>query len=72
MGGDEEETQPNPDGFFADTKNQAACSVRVALRVRPLIKKELFEKQIVQAFPSSKTISIGGDKTFTYDATFDQ
>lgn len=65
-------TQPNPDGFFADTKNQAACSVRVALRVRPLIKKEQFEKQIVQASFETKTITIGSDKTFTYDHSFDQ
>ena len=40
--------------------------------MRPLIKKELFEKQIVQAFSETKTLTIGSDKTFTYDASFDQ
>jgi len=43
------EAQANPEGFFADTNNQAACSVRVALRIRPLIKRETFEKEIVRA-----------------------
>lgn len=63
--------KPNESGFFADTSNQAACSVRVALRVRPLIKREIFEKQIVNAQEESNTVTIGGsEKTFTYDATF--
>ena len=65
-----QETQLNPDGFFADTNSQAACSVRVALRVRPLIKKEAFEKQIVKAQESQNTVTIGADKLFTFDATF--
>ena len=65
-------TQPNPDGFFAETSSQAACSVRVALRVRPLIKKELFEKQIVRAFEDNNTVTIGGEKLFTFDACFSQ
>ena len=68
---EDEMTQPNPDGFFADTQNQAACSVRVALRVRPLIKKELFEKKIVKAYEQTNIVTIGdSEKTFTYDACF--
>ena len=35
-------TAPNPDGFFADL-NDGACSVSVAVRVRPLVGKELSE-----------------------------
>ena len=35
------ESKPNPDGFFADTGDANACSVRVAVRIRPLIGKEL-------------------------------
>jgi hypothetical protein len=46
--------------------------VRVALRVRPLIKKELFEKQIVRAFEDNNTVTIGGEKLFTFDACFSQ
>ena len=65
-------TKPNENGFFADTNNQAACSVRVALRGRPLIQKESFEKDIVRAFQAINTISIAADKDFTYDAGFDQ
>ena len=66
------ETKPNPTGFFSDTTNQAACSVRVALRVRPLIQKESYEKEIVRAYHASNTVSIAADKDFTYDACFDQ
>ena len=40
-------TQPNPNGFFADTGDANACSVRVALRVRPLIGKELRERSAI-------------------------
>jgi hypothetical protein len=36
-----EETKPNPDGFFYETNDSGACSVRVALRVRPLIAREI-------------------------------
>ena len=46
--------------------------MRVALRVRPLIQKELFEKQIVQADSDTKMVTIGSDKAFTYDASFGQ
>ena len=44
-------SQPNPNGFFADTGDANACSVRVAVRIRPLIGKELREgsKICVQA-----------------------
>jgi hypothetical protein len=34
-------TKPNPNGFFAETKSEKACSVSVAVRVRPLIGREL-------------------------------
>ena len=34
-------TKPNPNGFFAETKSEKACSVGVAVRVRPLIGREL-------------------------------
>ena len=37
----EEETPINKDGFFCETNDSGACSVRVALRVRPLIQHEL-------------------------------
>jgi hypothetical protein len=36
-----EGTSPNPNGFFAETKSEKACSVCVAVRVRPLIGREL-------------------------------
>ena len=40
--------------------------------MRPLIKKELFEKQIVKAFEDNNTVTIGGEKLFTFDACFSQ
>ena len=42
------------------------------MRVRPLIKKETFEKEIVRAQEGQHTITIGAEKMFTYDATFGQ
>ena len=42
-----EGTQPNPDGFFAETTDSNACSVRVAVRVRPLIGKEKYENSSI-------------------------
>lgn len=34
-------TMPNPEGFFADLEDMDACSVAVAVRVRPLVGREL-------------------------------
>ena len=67
---EEQGNQPNMQGFFADTNNQAACSVRVALRIRPLISKEAYEKQVVRAYEDTSTVTIGGERMFAFDATF--
>ncbi len=40
-------SEPNLHGFFSDINNAQACSVRVALRVRPLDSKEIMEKSRV-------------------------
>jgi hypothetical protein len=34
-------TAPDPTGFFPDLEDTGACSVAVAVRVRPLVGKEL-------------------------------
>lgn len=66
------ETQPNPNGFFCETNNQGACSVRVALRVRPLISLENENSKIcVQWDLSENQIIIGKDRNFTFDKVFD-
>jgi len=67
-----EETKPNPNGFFADTSDANACSVAVAVRIRPLIGKELREgsKICVEAREEDCQIVIGKDRTFTFDKTF--
>lgn len=67
-----EETKPNPNGFFADTSDANACSVAVAVRIRPLIGKELREgsKICVEAREDDCQIIIGKDRTFTFDKTF--
>ena len=69
-------SQPNPNGFFADyTSGSGACSVAVAVRVRPFVGRELTEgtrKEII--FPaegggSTDRLQIGG-KSFTFDTVF--
>lgn len=48
--------------------------VRVAVRCRPLVTKELIEgcQVCTRAVPNERTIVLGGDKAFTYDYVFDQ
>jgi hypothetical protein len=41
------ETDVVKDGFFADLGPSAACSVRVAVKVRPLFGREIAENQKV-------------------------
>ena len=67
-----EETKPNPHGFFADTSDPTACSVRVAVRIRPLIGKELREgsKICVDAREDENQIVMGKDRVFTFDKSF--
>ena len=69
-----EETAPNPDGLFADLdSSQTAVSVRVALRVRPLLERELIEKSkvCVDVNRQHNTVTIGKDRAFTFDKAFD-
>ena len=65
-------SKPNPNGFFADTSDANACSVRVAVRIRPLIGKELREgsKICVDAREDEDQIIMGKDRAFTFDKTF--
>lgn len=64
------ETQPNEDGFFYDT-GSGACSVRVALRVRPLIEHEKQNGKIcVETYPEDNQIVIGKERSFTFDKVF--
>lgn len=48
--------------------------VRVAVRCRPLVTKELIEgcQVCTRAVPNEQTIVLGGDKAFTYDYVFSQ
>ena len=79
---DYHETQTNPEGFFNDTKAavptfvlfvQTACSVRVAVRVRPLVARELYESPAIciQCYNESDQLVIGKDRAFTFDKVFD-
>jgi len=65
-------SQPNPNGFFADVANAQACSVAVAVRIRPLIGKELRngDKIVVEAREEDNQIVMGADRVFTFDKTF--
>ena len=46
--------------------------VRVALRIRPLVPKELNEgcRECVEVIPGAPQIIIGKDKAFTYDYVY--
>jgi kinesin family member 21 len=47
--------------------------VRVALRVRPLLGRELYESPntCVTCYPDNGQLIIGKDRTFTFDRVFD-
>lgn len=47
--------------------------MRVALRIRPLVPKEVGEgcKQCIRCIPENTQVVIGNDKAFTYDYVFD-
>lgn len=47
--------------------------MRVALRVRPLVGRELYESPniCVTCYPESDQLIIGKDRTFTFDKVFD-
>ncbi|CAI2359358.1 unnamed protein product [Moneuplotes crassus] len=65
------ETPVNPDGFFNEINNKGACSVRVALRVRPLIAHEIANGKIcVKCNPRDNQIIIGEDRSFNFDRVF--
>lgn len=66
------ETQPKFDGFFADL-DDASCTVKVAVRIRPLIGKELREgdgQSCIQTSPDLGKLQIG-TKEFCFDQVFD-
>ena len=60
--------------FNADTKSDKESSVWVAVRVRPLIGRELVvhEQIWVDCIEKDKTVVIGKDKSFKFDRVFDQ
>lgn len=59
------------DLYYEDNNEK---TVRVAVRIRPLIERELEDNSQVctTVFPNEHQICIGDDKTFTYDYVFDQ
>ena len=66
------ETPMNSDGFFADSGDQA-CSVKVAVRVRPLIGREYRDgnrRTCVESTPEEHKLQIGTAE-FSYDRVFD-
>ena len=66
------EAQVNPNGFFADTSDADACSVAVAVRIRPLIGRELRQgsKICIDARENDNQIVMGKDRVFTFDKTY--
>eukprot|EP01022_Parablepharisma_sp_SALTPOND_P008805 TRINITY_DN136_c0_g1_i4.p1 TRINITY_DN136_c0_g1~~TRINITY_DN136_c0_g1_i4.p1 ORF type:complete len:1048 (+),score=173.01 TRINITY_DN136_c0_g1_i4:87-3146(+) len=62
----------NPDGFFNENASKGSCSVRVAVRVRPLLPKELAagDSSCVRSDPSHNSLVVGLDKRFGFDKVF--
>ena len=74
-GDDQEETKPNPEGFFSNLEDPEACSVAVAVRVRPLVGKELTEgNKKLCVYPADSTSDADrlqiGSKSFNFDKVF--
>lgn len=72
---DSEPPMVNPEGFFNDLTSQNACSVRVAVRVRPLIGRELKEGAGARTCVDTSKGDNGnqltiGDKQFQFDRVF--
>ena len=65
-------SKPNPDGFFADVDNSQACSVRVAVKCRPLLNRELSERTSIclETDDHLNNVTIGKDRFFTFDKVF--
>ena len=72
--GDDTFSKPNPNGFFPNFTGTDACSVAVALRVRPLVGRELTEGNrkicINQPDDTPATKLLMGSKSFTFDQVF--
>ncbi len=65
-------TEPKFEGFFADA-DDSSCSVKVAVRVRPMIGKEVREgnrKSCITTTPELAKLQIGS-KEFLFDKVFD-
>lgn len=67
------ETQPRYEGFFADAED-SSCSVKVAIRIRPMIGIELRQNKgatCCTTTPELNKLQIG-TKEFYFDKVFDQ
>ena len=66
--------ETNKQGFFNDIAAQSACSVQVAVRVRPPLPREIQDnsKVCVEVWESSNEVICGEGRCFTFDRSFDQ
>ncbi len=64
----------NKQGFFNDLSAQSACSVQVAVRVRPPLQRELVEnsKVCIEVKEIANEVICGEGRCFTFDRSFDQ
>lgn len=46
--------------------------MKVGLRVRPLLGREIQSNECVKCFKDNNQVLLGTEKNFTYDALFDQ
>lgn len=64
-------TSPMPGGFFADSED-SSCTVKVAMRIRPMIGKEVREGSTpcIRTDPHENKLAVG-QKEFNFDKVFD-
>jgi len=62
----------NPNGFFNESTIKESCSVKVAVRVRPMLPRELAagDSSCIQSRVSQNSITVGLDKSFSFDKVF--
>ena len=64
----------NPHGFFNESSTKGSCSVKVAVRVRPLLNREIStgESSCIRSNVHNNTVVVGLERTFGFDKVFSE
>jgi len=62
----------NPNGFFSEESIKEGCSVKVAVRIRPLLPKEIAagDSFCIRSNSTTSTVEMGMGKSFKFDKVF--